>query len=148
MLLVGSDGQVWSAGANSLGQFIQDLQQDSVPEHAVKVSAGITLSSILTESGKIFSFGSAKKGQLGNGSIGKRITTGNQTAFDIVYEPQYIKELNFLLRTEFGIQKRGKEDIKDGRKKVKMIGQQRSVALDEDDIVHLWGYNGCCRLGL
>ncbi|KAF5361127.1 hypothetical protein D9758_009052 [Tetrapyrgos nigripes] len=185
-LLVGSDGHVWSAGANAYGQcghypcpeipnfkLVQGLQHDGVPERAVKVSAGVTFSLVLTESGKIFAFGSAEKGQLGNGSTGERITTGNKTAFDIVYEPRYIKEL-------------------DG-KKIKMIasGQQHSVALDEEGctwclvkvnnrvlraevvvvcvlskeseswkawrrrrsmlcvlVVHVWGYNGYCRLGL
>lgn len=31
----------------------------------------------------VFSFGSAEKGQLGNGTTGERITTGNKTAYDI-----------------------------------------------------------------
>ncbi|KAK7435367.1 hypothetical protein VKT23_019722 [Stygiomarasmius scandens] len=164
-LLVGSDGQVWSAGANSLGQcghypcpeipnfkLIQGLQHDGVPERAVKVSAGITFSLILTESGKVFSFGSAEKGQLGNGSTGERITTGNKTAFDIIYEPRYIRELNFPPsdRGRDSETREESKDIKDGGKKIKMIasGQQHSVALDEDGIVHVWGYNGYCRLGL
>ncbi|THV04050.1 RCC1/BLIP-II [Dendrothele bispora CBS 962.96] len=159
-LLVGSDGQVWSAGANSLGQcghypcpeissfkLIQGLQHDGVPERAVKVSAGISFSLVLTESGKVFAFGSAEKGQLGNGSTGERITTGNKTAFDIVYEPRYIKELNFPASSEG--KARDSEGKGDG-KKIKMIasGQQHSAALDEDGVVYVWGYNGYCRLGL
>jgi hypothetical protein len=35
----------------------------------------------------VFSFGSAEKGQLGNGTTGERITTGNKTAFDIEPSP-------------------------------------------------------------
>lgn len=35
----------------------------------------------------VFSFGSAEKGQLGNGTTGERITTGNKTAFDIETSP-------------------------------------------------------------
>ena len=31
----------------------------------------------------VFSFGSAEKGQLGNGTTGERITTGNKTSYDI-----------------------------------------------------------------
>ncbi|KAK7434439.1 hypothetical protein VKT23_020209 [Stygiomarasmius scandens] len=135
-LLVGSDGQVWSAGANSLGQcgnypcseitnfkLIQGLQHDGVPERAVKVSAGITFSLVLTKSGKVFSLGSAEKGQLGNGSTGECITTGNKTAFDIVYEPWYIKELNFP-PSDGGRDpetREGSKDLKEGGKKIRMI---------------------------
>ena len=78
-------------------------------EHVVKASAGVTFSIILTESGKghslclthlykkhladillfyvVFSFGSAEKGQLGNGTTGERITTGNKTSYDIETHP-------------------------------------------------------------
>ena len=76
-------------------------------EYVVKASAGVTFSVILTESGKghsvyltcskhltdillfyvVFSFGSAEKGQLGNGTTGERITTGNKTSYDIETHP-------------------------------------------------------------
>jgi len=73
-------------------------------EHIIQASAGINFSIVLSESGKgsymlffsvlpfsyflfwfslVFSFGSAEKGQLGNGTTGERITTGNKTTFDI-----------------------------------------------------------------
>lgn len=35
----------------------------------------------------VFSFGSAEKGQLGNGTTGERITTGNKTSYDIEISP-------------------------------------------------------------
>ena len=35
----------------------------------------------------VFSFGSAEKGQLGNGTTGERITTGNKTSYDIESAP-------------------------------------------------------------
>ena len=35
----------------------------------------------------VFTFGSAEKGQLGNGTTGERITTGNKTAYDIEPSP-------------------------------------------------------------
>ena len=35
----------------------------------------------------VFSFGSAEKGQLGNGTTGERITTGNKTSYDIETHP-------------------------------------------------------------
>jgi hypothetical protein len=41
----------------------------------------------LTQMLLVFSFGSAEKGQLGNGTTGERITTGNKTAFDIEDRP-------------------------------------------------------------
>lgn len=35
----------------------------------------------------MFSFGSAEKGQLGNGTTGERIATGNKTSYDIEVDP-------------------------------------------------------------
>ncbi|GLB41420.1 putative regulator of chromosome condensation (RCC1) repeat [Lyophyllum shimeji] len=142
-LLVGSDGNVWSAGQNNLGQcghavcpevtsfkLITGISHNGEKERVVKASAGVTFSIVLTESGKVFSFGSAEKGQLGNGTTGERITTGNKTAFDIECNPIYIKEL-------------------DGKKIVQITsGQQHSLALDDAGVVYVWGYNGYCRLGL
>ncbi|KAF9456066.1 regulator of chromosome condensation 1/beta-lactamase-inhibitor protein II [Collybia nuda] len=142
-LLVGSDGNVWSAGANSLGQCghsvcpeissfkqINGFSHGGEKERAVKAAAGVTFSIVLTESGKVFSFGSAEKGQLGNGTTGERITTGNKTAYDIESSPIYIKELD------------GKEIVEIAS------GQQHSLALDSTGVVYVWGYNGYCRLGL
>ncbi|KAJ3997061.1 regulator of chromosome condensation 1/beta-lactamase-inhibitor protein II [Lentinula boryana] len=141
-LLVGSDGQVWTAGANPLGQCghspcsevtsfkaVPGFHEDG-SEHAIKVSAGVSFSLVLTESGKVFSFGSGEKGQLGNGTTGERITTGNKVAFDIIETPYYIKEL-------------------DGNRIVQIAsGQQHSAAVDDEGYVYVWGYNGYCRLGL
>lgn len=76
-------------------------------ERVIKASAGITFSIVLSESGKghslcpfhlckvshnwhpiiVFSFGSGEKGQLGNGTTGERITTGNKTSYDIETHP-------------------------------------------------------------
>ncbi|KAH9479125.1 Protein RCC2-like protein [Psilocybe cubensis] len=141
-LLVGSDGTVWAAGQNNLGQCGQSIcpevssfQSVSVShggkkEHVIQASAGITFSIVLTKSGKVFSFGSAEKGQLGNGTTGERITTGNKTSYDIETQPVYVKEL-------------------DGKKIVRIVsGQQHSLALDSAGVVYVWGYNGYCRLGL
>lgn len=35
----------------------------------------------------VFAFGSAEKGQLGNGTTGERIMTGNKTVFDVYSDP-------------------------------------------------------------
>ncbi|KAK0215160.1 regulator of chromosome condensation 1/beta-lactamase-inhibitor protein II [Armillaria fumosa] len=142
-LLVASDGTVWTAGTNMLGQCghspcpeipffkrIPFFGTEEGQEKAVKASAGVTFSCVLTESGKVYAFGSGEKGQLGNGTTGERITTGNKTAFDIIYEPVLVKDL--------------------GPEKITQLssGQQHSIALDEKGTVHVWGYNGYCRLGL
>ncbi|KAF5362181.1 hypothetical protein D9756_002116 [Leucocoprinus leucothites] len=141
-LLVGSDGSVWSAGVNNLGQCghstcpevpqfkAVNVTHGGNKERVVQASAGISFSLVLTDAGKVFSFGSAEKGQLGNGTTGERITTGNKTAFDIEDRPIYVKEL-------------------DGKKIVQIAsGQQHSLALDDTGVVYVWGYNGYCRLGL
>ncbi|SJL16851.1 related to SRM1  len=142
-LLVASDGTVWTGGTNMLGQCghspcpevshfkrIPFFGTEEGQEKAIKASAGVTFSCILTESGKVYAFGSGEKGQLGNGTTGERITTGNKTAFDIIYEPVLVKDL--------------------GSEKITQLssGQQHSIALDEKGTVHVWGYNGYCRLGL
>ncbi|TFK37496.1 regulator of chromosome condensation 1/beta-lactamase-inhibitor protein II [Crucibulum laeve] len=141
-LLVGSDGGLWTAGANNLGQCghnacpeistfkAVNVSHGGNKEHAIQASAGITFSIVLTESGKVFSFGSAEKGQLGNGTTGERIITGNKTGYDVESSPIYIKEL-------------------DGKKIVQIVsGPQHSLALDDAGLVYVWGYNGYCRLGL
>lgn len=142
-VLVGSDGTCWSAGVNNLGQCghpvcpevssfrpIAGFSHNGSKEQAIKASAGITFSLVLTESGKVFSFGSGEKGQLGNGTTGERITTGNKTAYDIEPEPILVKDL-------------------EGKKIVQIAsGQQHSIALDSEGVVYVWGYNGYCRLGL
>lgn len=141
-LLVGSDGSVWSAGVNNLGQCghstcpevtyfkAVNVTYNGRKECVVQASAGISFSLVLTDTGKVFSFGSAEKGQLGIGTTGERISTGNKSTFDIEDSPVYVKEL-------------------DGKKIVQIAsGQQHSLALDDTGIVYVWGYNGYCRLGL
>ncbi|KAF8448724.1 regulator of chromosome condensation 1/beta-lactamase-inhibitor protein II [Boletus edulis BED1] len=142
-LLVDSEGNVWSAGANNLGQCghpvtpqitafkcIDGPYMDGERQRVVKAGAGITFSIVLTEGGKIFSFGSGEKGQLGNGRTGEHITTGNKTAYDIETEPVPVK----------GLDDKTIVDI--------VCGAQHSVAIDTQGVVYVWGYNGYCRLGL
>ncbi|KAJ7695045.1 RCC1/BLIP-II [Mycena rosella] len=136
-LLVGSDGQLWSAGINTVGQCGHPVSPDvptfkivSVKERIVKATAGISFSAVLTDSGKVYTFGSGEKGQLGNGKTGERIITGNKLAFDIVTQPTQVEGI-------------------DNRKIVQIsAGQQHCIALDSTGLVYVWGYGGYCRLGL
>ncbi|KAJ7230705.1 regulator of chromosome condensation 1/beta-lactamase-inhibitor protein II [Mycena pura] len=142
-LLVGSDGQLWSAGINNLGQCghpvspevpafksVPVVSDTGVKERVVKATAGVTFSAVLTESGKVYTFGSGEKGQLGNGKTGERIITGNKIAFDIVSQPTVVEGLE--------------------NKKIVQIsaGQQHCIALESTGLVYVWGYGGYCRLGL
>ncbi|KAH7910251.1 regulator of chromosome condensation 1/beta-lactamase-inhibitor protein II [Hygrophoropsis aurantiaca] len=142
-LLVDSEGQVWSAGANNYGQCghpvtaqipafkaIDGPYLDGARERVVKAAAGVTFSIVLTESGKVFAFGSGEKGQLGNGRTGEHIVTGNKTAFDIEYEPIPVKGMDEKFITDIA------------------CGPQHAVAIDSQGLVYVWGYNGYCRLGL
>ncbi|KAF9233720.1 regulator of chromosome condensation 1/beta-lactamase-inhibitor protein II [Melanogaster broomeanus] len=142
-LLVDSEGNVWSAGANNLGQcghpvtpqvtafkVIDGPYNEGERERVVKAAAGVTFSLVLTEGGKVFSFGSGEKGQLGNGRTGEHIITGNKTAYDIETEPIPVK----------GLEDKTITDI--------VCGPQHSVAIDDQGVVYVWGYNGYCRLGL
>ncbi|KAH9989909.1 regulator of chromosome condensation 1/beta-lactamase-inhibitor protein II [Russula compacta] len=144
-VLVGSNGRVWTAGLNSLGQCghppcpeVSTFKLVNGPlhpetgeqEHVIAAAAGITFTLFLTVRGKIYASGSGEKGQLGNGRTGEHIATGNRTGFDIESEPIPVKGL-------------------DDKQIVQIAcGQQHSIALDEDGIVYVWGYNGYCRLGL
>ncbi|KAG9308047.1 regulator of chromosome condensation 1/beta-lactamase-inhibitor protein II [Chiua virens] len=142
-LLVDSEGNVWSAGANNFGQCghpvtpqittfkcIDGPYLEGERLRVVKAGAGITFSIVLTEDGKVFSFGSGEKGQLGSGRTGEHITTGNKTAYDIETEPVPVKGLDDKAITDI------------------VCGAQHSVAIDTQGVVYVWGYNGYCRLGL
>jgi hypothetical protein len=63
--------------------------QSSLPSRAkVIYYVYLTCAKHLTDfSFVVFSFGSAEKGQLGNGTTGERITTGNKTSYDIENYP-------------------------------------------------------------
>lgn len=142
-LLVGSEGQVWSCGVNNMGQCghpvcpeIAKFKLIDGPTHAgnqekvIKAAAGLNFSLVLTESGKVFAFGSAEKGQLGNGITGEHIVTGGKLVYDAEYEPLYVRGL-------------------DGKHIVQIAcGQQHSVAMDSEGIVYVWGCNGYGRMGL
>jgi alpha-tubulin suppressor-like RCC1 family protein len=113
-LLVGSDGQLWTAGVNNLGQCGHSVCPEVstfrlVPANfhggnVIRAAAGITFSVVLTDVGKgahvtrylclilltwlaVYAFGSGEKGQLGNGRTGEHIITGNKTAFDVISDP-------------------------------------------------------------
>ncbi|KAI0032961.1 RCC1/BLIP-II [Vararia minispora EC-137] len=144
-IIVGSNGRVWTAGANNLGQCAHEPSPEvtafklvsgpSRPgaaelEHVVAASAGITFSLFLTASGRVYACGSGEKGQLGVGRTGEHIATGNKTAFDVEPEPVLVKGF-------------------EGKRIVQIAsGQQHSIALDDTGVVYVWGYNGYCRLGL
>ncbi|KAH7891008.1 regulator of chromosome condensation 1/beta-lactamase-inhibitor protein II [Phlebopus sp. FC_14] len=142
-LLVDSEGYVWSAGANNFGQCGHPITPQITPfkaiegpfidgerQRVVKAAAGIAFSVVLTESGRVFAFGSGEKGQLGNGRTGEHITTGNKTAYDIEAEPIPVRGLDDKTITDIA------------------CGPQHSVAIDSRGVVYVWGYNGYCRLGL
>ncbi|GJE93212.1 RCC1/BLIP-II protein [Phanerochaete sordida] len=143
-LLVGSEGQVWSCGANNMGQCGHSVSNEVTkfklidgPTHAgnqekvITAAAGLNFSLVLTESGKVFAFGSAEKGQLGNGVTGEHIVTGGKLVYDAEPEPLLVR------------------GALDGKRIVQIAcGQQHSVALDSEGVVYVWGCNGYGRMGL
>ncbi|KAI0825648.1 RCC1/BLIP-II [Irpex lacteus] len=142
-VLVGSDGQVWTSGVNNSGQCghpvcpeiqkfkaIDPIEFEGTKEKVVQAAAGLTFTLVLTEGGRVYAFGSAEKGQLGNGKTGAHIVQAGKVVFDAESEPLLVKGL-------------------DGKKIVQIAcGQQHSVALDDEGVVYVWGCNGYGRLGL
>ncbi|KAI0692446.1 RCC1 BLIP-II [Cytidiella melzeri] len=142
-LLVGSDGQVWTCGVNNMGQCghsvcpevakfkaIDGPDFEGNKEKVVQAAAGLTFSLVLTASGRVYAFGSAEKGQLGNGKTGEHIVQAGKVAFDVEPEPLLVKALNDKTIVQIA------------------CGQQHSVALDSEGLVYVWGCNGYGRLGL
>jgi alpha-tubulin suppressor-like RCC1 family protein len=175
-ILVGSEGQVWSAGANNLGQCGQSPCPEVTSWHQVKgtfgggrvfkATAGITFSIVLTEQGRrergiyipfqtltfvlVFAFGSGEHGQLGNGRTGEHIITGNKTAYDVHNDPS---ESSSVPRSRNSPQCIHWSPVAvkalDGKHITQIAcGPQHSIALDSEGVVYVWGYNGYCRLGL
>lgn len=82
----------------------------------------------------VFSFGSGEKGQLGNGTTGERITTGNKTSYDIETHPGiFLFENMFYIH--FNLFLVYLKEL-DGKKIVDIVsGQQHSLALDSSGFV-------------
>ncbi|KAJ9125455.1 hypothetical protein QFC22_000416 [Naganishia vaughanmartiniae] len=145
-VLVGSEGQVWVAGKNDVGQcgVSRDNNQGNELKtwtlvkgnwsqdkaKIVQVSCGLTFTLFLADNGWVYASGSAEKGQLGNGKTGERIVSAGKTSFDFEDRPKLIKPFT--------------------EKKIMMIasGTSHSLALSDDGYVWAWGYAGYARLGL
>ncbi|KAI5454507.1 hypothetical protein NCC49_003405 [Naganishia albida] len=144
-VLVGSEGQVWVAGKNDVGQCGVAVdsnkkeinswtkvkgkwEQDAAK--VVQVSCGLTFTLYLADNGWVYASGSCEKGQLGNGRTGERIVSTGKTAHDFEDQPLLIRPFT--------------------ERKIVMIasGQQHSLALSDDGYVWAWGFAGYGRLGL
>jgi alpha-tubulin suppressor-like RCC1 family protein len=176
-ILVGSEGQVWSTGANNLGQCghppcpevptWQQVKGTFGGGRVFKAAAGITFSIVLTEQGRrewatyisfqaltpipVFSFGSGEHGQLGNGRTGEHIITGNKTAYDVSTTILVSLSSYRVPRDSPQCIYRSAVAVKalDGKHITQIAcGPQHSIALDSEGVVYVWGYNGYCRLGL
>lgn len=86
----------------------------------------------------MFSFGSAEKGQLGNGTTGERITTGNKTAYDIEVTPGRMLIGYSIMFSRLLILVSITVYIKelDGKNIVNIVsGPQHSLAIDDTGLV-------------
>ncbi|KDN46969.1 RCC1/BLIP-II [Tilletiaria anomala UBC 951] len=155
-LLVTRAGHVYAAGSCASGQttFLPDRRHgastgssgsildvftliDDAPwmrprDPVVQVAAGATFSLALTAAGCVYAFGSAEKGQLGNGRTGEHIATGNRTAYALHARP--------LLVSAGGLAEHRVTQIS--------AGLQHAVALTEEGYPFVWGFGGYGRLGL
>ncbi len=80
----------------------------------------------------MYAFGSAEKGQLGNGKTGYHFISSNKGAYSTYATPLLVKALD-----------------ESGKKFAQIsCGQQHAMALSEDGYVYVWGFGGYGRLGL
>ncbi|KAF7317896.1 PHD-type domain-containing protein [Mycena kentingensis (nom. inval.)] len=161
-LLVGSNGELWTAGANSLGQCghpacpevptfrsVAVISKTGVNERVVQATAGLTFSAVITESGKgapsilpskcrMLTSLSSTVFTFGSGEKGQ---LGNGKSGERIIPGN--KVAYDVVERPFDV------DGFEGKKIVQLsAGQQHCIALDETGLVYVWGYGGYCRLGL
>ncbi|GAM26491.1 hypothetical protein SAMD00019534_096660 [Acytostelium subglobosum LB1] len=133
-LLLTDDTRVFSMGLNGAGQLGVDIIDSAVPLpinvlNRVKVTqivAGNQISAAITANGQLYTWGTARYGQLANGRRGEK----HQSTPTIVLMP---------------IDSAPSEHIQ--WKKV-AFGEQHTVALAASNAVYAWGMNGRGQLGL
>lgn len=98
-LLLTESGTVYAAGENRLGQCGHENLKglavfklvNGIKEKVQDVKCGAEFSVALTESGKVYAWGSPQYGQLGNGRDGKYFS-GSREAFNEETEPRMYKD--------------------------------------------------------
>ncbi|KAH7100483.1 RCC1/BLIP-II [Auriculariales sp. MPI-PUGE-AT-0066] len=141
-VLVASNGSAWASGTNTHSQCGRNSSESEITRftllenlpasdnHVIQASAGVSFTMVLTNTGKVYAFGSAEHGQLGNGATGEDIGPQRKVFFDIIEKPREPV--------------RGLED-----KVIKQIasGNMHSLAVDDEGLVYAWGDGGYCRTG-
>ncbi|KAF9914136.1 hypothetical protein BX616_008900 [Lobosporangium transversale] len=135
-ILVASNGSVYGAGDNKMGQLGNPNHKDhssfvhvaSLKEKASKVSCGTEFTMILSEKGQLWAFGSPEYGQLGNKTNGQYLQQSNR----LVHIPQTTPVLVAALKDKIVTQI--------------ACGNNHSLALT-DGMVYSWGFGGYGRLG-
>ena len=184
-LILTEDGEVYAFGRNDKGQLgLGDRNDRNVPtklnssnydnKKIIQVSIGAAHSLILTEDGKIYSFGDNSTGQLGLGNVlGKIVPTkidsshyGNKKIVQVIAGGAH----SFILTEDgevyafgnngFGRLGLGDSNIRKvptkidsshyGNKKIVQViaGGAHSFVITEDNDIYVFGYNGNGQLGL
>ena len=184
-LILTEDGEVYAFGRNDKGQLgLGDRNDRNVPtklnssnydnKKIIQVSIGTAHSLILTEDGKIYSFGDNSTGQLGLGNVlGKIVPTkidsshyGNKKIVQVIAGGAH----SFILteggevyafgNNGFGRLGLGDSNIRKfptkidsshyGDKKIVQViaGGAHSFVVTEDNDIYAFGYNGNGQLGL
>lgn len=151
-LFLSSDGLVFSAGDNKMGQCgtnQQSVQTISTPvriafkenKPVVRIACGAEFSMIVDIDGKLYSFGHPEHGQLGHNSEGKYFTSGNKYAFHCEYAPRRI--VTFIEKSREGhvspVDEVSITDI--------ACGTNHTLAVDKKHRCFSWGFAGYHRLG-
>mmetsp|Transcript_2901 Transcript_2901/g.6754 ORF Transcript_2901/g.6754 Transcript_2901/m.6754 type:complete len:459 (-) Transcript_2901:95-1471(-) len=154
-LFLSSGGEVWVCGSNKFGELGigKTSDQEEKPKaitstlgnKVVDIGAGVEFSMIVTEEGRVLSFGHPEYGALGHGTDGKYIISTGREGFREMPTPTQIP-------TWHTSDIKGKDYLGGAvdAPKIKRVfcGNKHTLCLDEEGCLWSWGYNGYGRLGL
>ncbi|KAI1316420.1 hypothetical protein EDD11_009983 [Mortierella claussenii] len=135
-ILIASNGAVYGAGDNKMGQLGNDNHKDhptfvhiaSLKEKGASVACGAEYTMVLSDKGQLWAFGSPEYGQLGNKTNGQYLQQSNR----LVHIPQTSPVLVAALKDKVVTQV--------------ACGTNHTLALTEG-MVYSWGFGGYGRLG-
>jgi len=154
-LFLTNQGEVWACGSNKFGELgigkTSETEEkpkaitSTLGNKVVDIGAGIEFSMIVTEEGRVLSFGHPEHGALGHGTDGKYIISTGKEGFREMSTPTQIPTFHTS-------DVKGKDYLGPAVEppKIKRVccGNKHTICVDDEGCLWSWGYNGYGRLGL